>query len=142
MVKLSNRSLLIVIAILLFIIALPVIKGGYISVVDVVSRQIERNKDNYCKRKFPAYLHRAISREELKLLVDEILEKDVYGGYDAMYKDEYNNPNGLSTHEMVTRLHIWRLEDTRFPDGYFDSYANKCTRGNIYLTEELPWYRM
>ena len=140
--KLTNRHLTLIIIVLLSVIAFPVLKSGYKSVANSLKNQIERNKSSYCKRKFPDFIKNAISKEELKSLVDDILAKDVYGSNDMMYKDEYNNPKGLSTHEMLTKLHSWRLEDKQFYAAYFDSYSNKCTRGSVYVSDELPWYRL
>ena len=135
MKKSSNKYFAIII-VLLFIIAFPIIKATYNTVASSIENQIENNKRAYCKREFPDYLQRAISKDELKHWVDDYLVKHP----DEPIYQFLDTRKGLSWREWVVKKFSWKLEDKYFYASNFYSDSNKCERDGVYLTDELPWY--
>lgn len=148
MKKLSNRKLAVIIIILLSIISFPTLKSGYTVLANIVKKQIEENKSSYCRREYPNFIKKAITKEELQIRVNKILDEvesesknskslSYYGS--VVFALETNNSK-IPIKEQLAKLESWRLKDTKYSEAYFDPFANKCTR-KFAVSDELPWYR-
>lgn len=140
MKEISIKKLLILIVTLLIVIALPTVKSGYELVVSSIDGWIYENKKSFCRRKYPEYVIKAMSEEELMSFVDKKLSNDTDGVYSGMYQNTYTNPRGLSTREMLIITFSRSLEDRLVFPGDYDSSSNRCVSGGAYVGDTLEWY--
>lgn len=136
----SNKQLLIISAILLFVIAIPVI----INASDYVTRSSENwavsNKEKYCANEYPAHTIKALTPSEFDVFIEnEISNISTTDTYNFFMIGEYKN---LSNLEAMKHWHKDKLTDIHYNEAVYRG-GTRC-EGNdgvrYYVGEVIPWY--
>jgi len=138
--NLTTKQLLVIIAILLAVIAFPVIINAFDYVSRTTAKLIISNKESYCAREFPSHTVKALTPNEFDAFVAKKVATGAFTSYLELY--EYD---GMTETQVVRRIFGTRLRDSRiFPAMYYDNSGNRCSQGSSHgatlYVADIPWY--